>query len=110
MILSVPEALILIAAIAVATFLTRAIPFLLFPPHKKTPEFVVYLGKVLPYAIIGMLVVYCLKDVSLLTGSHGFPEAIAILLIFVLHLWKRNILLSIGCGTLFYMFLVQYVF
>lgn len=110
MILSTPEALILIAAIAVATFATRAIPFLLFPPNKKTPEFVVYLGKILPYAIIGMLIVYCLKDVSLVKGSRGIPEAIAIALICGLHLWKRNILLSIGTGTLFYMILVQYVF
>lgn len=110
MILSTKEALILLAAIAVATFSTRATPFLLFPPHKKTPTFVTYLGKLLPYATIGMLVVYCLKDVSLFSGSHGIPEAIAMVAISLVHLWKRNILISVGGGTLFYMFLVQYVF
>ena len=110
MILTTKEALILLAAIAVATFSTRALPFLLFPPHKKTPAFVQYLGKMLPYATIGMLVIYCLKDVSLVTGSHGIPEAIAMLAITLVHLWKHNILLSVGGGTLFYMFLVQFVF
>lgn len=110
MILSTKESLILLAAIAVATFSTRATPFFLFPPHKKTPAFVVYLGKFLPYATIGMLVVYCLKDVSFFSGSHGIPEAIAMIAIALVHIWKRNILLSVGGGTLFYMFLVQYVF
>ena len=110
MILSTKEALILIAFIAVATFSTRALPFLLFPPHKKTPAFIGYLGKMLPYATIGMLLVYCLKDVSLIDGSHGLPEAIAILAITAVHLWKRNILLSVGGGTIFYMFLVQVIF
>ncbi len=110
MILSTKEALVLLAAIAVATFSTRATPFFLFPPHKKTPAFVTYLGKMLPYATIGMLVVYCLKDVSLFSGSHGIPEVIAMVAISLVHLWKRNILISVGGGTLFYMFLVQYVF
>lgn len=110
MILSTKEALILIFFIAVATFLTRATPFLLFPPHKKTPSFIIYLGKILPYATIGMLLVYCLKDVSFLSGSHGLPEGIAILAITLVHLRERNILLSVGGGTLFYMFLVQVIF
>ena len=110
MTLTTKEALILLAAIAVATFSTRATPFLLFPPHKKTPAFITYLGKMLPYATIGMLVVYCLKDVSLFSGGHGIPEAIAMLAITAVHLWKHNILLSVGGGTLFYMFLVQSVF
>ncbi len=110
MILSTHEALILIAAVAVVTFLTRALPFFLFPPQKKTPAFIEYLGKVLPYATIGMLVVYCLKDVSLVSGSHGIPEGIAILVITAVHLWKHNILLSVGGGTVFYMFLVQVIF
>lgn len=110
MILSTKEALILILFIAIATFSTRATPFFLFPPHKKTPAFVNYLGKMLPYATIGMLLVYCLKDMSLVAGTHGIPEAIAIVVIALVHIWKRNILLSVGGGTLFYMFLVQYVF
>ncbi|MBP3448436.1 MAG: branched-chain amino acid transporter permease [Clostridia bacterium] len=110
MILTTKEALILLAFIALTTFATRATPFFLFPPHKKTPAFVEYLGKMLPYATIGMLVVYCLKDVSLFSGSHGIPEAIAMIAISLVHIWKHNILLSVGGGTLFYMFLVQYVF
>lgn len=110
MILTTKEALILLFFIAVATFATRATPFLLFPPHKKTPAFINYLGKMLPYATIGMLVVYCLKDVSLLSGSYGLPEAIAMVAIALVHLWKGNILISVGGGTLLYMFLVQSVF
>ena len=110
MILTTKEALILLAFIAQTTFATRATPFFLFPPHQKTPAFVEYLGKMLPYATIGMLVVYCLKDVSLFSGSHGIPEAIAMIAISLVHIWKHNILLSVGGGTLFYMFLVQYVF
>ena len=110
MILPVYQALLIIFVSAVATFLTRALPFLLFPPHKKTPKFILYLGKMLPYATIGMLLVYCLKDVSILTWSHGLPEAIALLAITLVHIWKRNILLSVGGGTVFYMVLVQCVF
>lgn len=110
MMLPTHQALLTIFVSAIATFLTRALPFLLFPPHKKTPKFILYLGKMLPYATIGMLLVYCLKDVSLLTFSHGLPEAISLLAITGIHLWKRNILLSVGGGTLFYMFLVQVIF
>ncbi len=110
MILPIHQALLIILVSAVATFLTRALPFLLFPPHKKTPNFILYLGKMLPYATIGMLLVYCLKDVSFLQWSHGLPEAIALLAITAVHLWKRNILLSVGGGTVFYMLLVQFVF
>ena len=110
MTLPIHQALLIILVSAVATFLTRALPFLLFPPHKKTPEFIRYLGKMLPFATIGMLLVYCLKDVSILKYSHGLPEAIALLAITVVHLWKRNILLSVGGGTVFYMILVQFVF
>ncbi|MBO5408634.1 MAG: AzlD domain-containing protein [Clostridia bacterium] len=104
------QALLIILVSAIATFLTRALPFFLFPPHKKTPTFILYLGKVLPFATIGMLLVYCLKDVSILTWSYGLPEAISLLAITAVHLWKRNILLSVGGGTLLYMFLVQVIF
>lgn len=110
MVLPPHQALLIIFVSAVATFLTRALPFLLFPPHKKTPAFILHLGKILPFATIGMLLVYCLKDVSILTWSHGLPEAIALLAITGIHLWKRNILLSVGGGTVFYMILVQCVF
>ncbi|MGI6622389.1 MAG: branched-chain amino acid transporter AzlD [Clostridiaceae bacterium] len=104
------QALILIAVITIATQLTRALPFILFPESKKTPGYILYLGKVLPYAAMGLLVVYCLKNVSLLKSPFGIPEAIAVLCVVVLHLWKNNTLLSIGGGTAVYMLLVQLVF
>ena len=88
----------------------RFLPFLLFPSGKKTPAFVTYLGKVLPFAMIGLLVVYCLKDVSVFSGSHGLPELIAIAAVVVLHVWRRNTLLSVASGTICYMLLVQFVF
>ena len=90
--------------------LTRFLPFLLFKEDRKTPEFVQYIGKFLPPAVFGMLVVYCLKDVDILEGSHGLPELIAILVTGALHIWKRNMLLSIAGGTVCYMLLVHFVF
>lgn len=100
----------IVAALAVATMVTRFFPFILFPPWKKIPEYVEYLGKTLPYATIGLLVVYCLKDTGLASGFHGLPELISVAVIVVLHWWKGNSLLSIGMGTALYMFLVQRVF
>ena len=82
----------------------------IIPAGKQTPKYVQYLGKVLPAAVFGLLVIYCLKDVSILTGSHGIPELIAILLVIMLHVWKRQMLLSIAGGTVCYMLLVQVVF
>lgn len=105
--LSTRDSLIVIAIIAVCTFLTRAIPFLIFPAHKETPKYIKYLGEVLPYAIIGMLVVYCLKGVSLSSKPYGLTEFIAILFIVFIHNLKRNTLLSIGGGTIVYMLLLQ---
>ena len=90
--------------------LTRFLPFLLFPAGKPTPKYIQYLGRVLPAAVFGMLVVYCLKNVQILSGSHGLPEAIAIAVVAALHLWKKNTLLSIAVGTVCYMLLVQVVF
>lgn len=104
------QACITIGMCVLGTLLTRFLPFLLFPENRKTPEFIQYLGKVLPYAVIGLLVVYCLKDVNFLKGSRGIPEAIAILFIVIVHRWKKNVLLSIAGGTLLYMLLVQYIF
>ncbi|OZG63811.1 branched-chain amino acid permease [Bifidobacterium hapali] len=104
------QAVATIAVVAFGTMLTRFVPFLLFPESKEPPQFVRYLGKVLPYAMTGLLVVYSLKDVSLASGSHGIPEAIAMLAIIGLHVWKRNMLLSIAGGTILYMILVQLVF
>jgi len=100
----------LIAVAALVTMSTRFLPFLIFGEKRKTPEIILYLGKVLPCAIMGMLVVYCLKDVNPLAYPYGIPEALGILFVALLHLWKRNSLLSIGAGTVFYMILVQVVF
>ena len=101
-------AAILIAIMAVVTMLLRFLPFLVF--GKETPSYIAYLGKVLPSAIIGMLVVYCLKDTSLIEAPHGLPELIAGLSVVGLQAWKRNSLLSILAGTVIYMLLVQLVF
>ena len=100
----------LIAVAALVTMSTRFLPFLIFGEKRKTPEIILYLGKVLPCAIMGMLVVYCLKDVKPLAYPYGIPEALGIAFVAILHLWKRNSLLSIGAGTVFYMVLVQVVF
>lgn len=104
------EHMIIILVCALATMLTRFLPFLLFPAGKPTPRFIRYLSFALPSAVFSMLVVYCLKSVSILEGSHGIPELIAILAVVGLHLWKKQTLLSIAGGTLIYMLMVQYVF
>lgn len=101
---------LIILAVAVTTFATRVVPFLIFPKGKEIPPIIQYLGKVLTPAVIGMLVVYCLKSVSVLQAPHGIPEAIAVTVTAVLHVWKRNNLLSIGAGTILYMVLIQMVF
>lgn len=101
---------LIVAVAAIVTLLLRSLPFLIFGGKRETPQFIIYLSTVLPYAIIGMLVVYCLKDVSLLTAPHGIPELIACVFVALLHLWKRNTLLSVFCGTVGYMLLVQLVF
>jgi len=104
------EILITIGAMMAGTLLSRYLPFILFPSGKKTPRYITYLGKLLPYAVMGLLTVYCLRNVSLTQYPHGMPEAIAIISIAVLHIWRKNTLLSIGVGTLIYMLLVQYIF
>lgn len=96
----------IILCVAVCTLLTRAIPFLLFGGKKEVSPIIQYLGKVLPSAIMTILVVYCLKDVSIFAGNRGVPEFLAILAVVILHLWKKNTLLSIGVGTIFYMLMV----
>ena len=100
----------MIAVMTLVTMATRFLPFLIFGEHRKTPELVLYLGKVLPCAVMGMLVVYCLKDISVLSFPFGLPELLGIGAVALLHLWKRNSLLSIGVGTVFYMVLLQVVF
>lgn len=100
----------MVAVIAGVTALLRFVPFLIFRENRKTPALLEYLGRVLPYAIMGMLVVYCLKGVDLTAAPFGIPELLGCALVAVLHIWKRNTLLSIGAGTVFYMLLVQLVF
>lgn len=108
--MTVAQQIITIAVIALGTMLTRFLPFLLFPAGRPTPKYIQYLGKFLPAAVFGLLVIYCLKDVSLLSGSHGIPELISIAVVVALHLRKRQMLLSIAGGTVCYMLLVQLVF
>lgn len=100
----------MIAVIALVTIALRFLPFLIFGENRKTPSLIAYLGQVLPYAIMGMLVVYCLKGVDLSSAPFGIPEAIGCAAVAFLHIWKRNTLLSIGAGTVCYMLLVQFVF
>ena len=107
--MTLTQSIVTIAAVVLGTMLTRFLPFWLFPSGKDLPPFVRYLGKVLPYAVMGLLVVYSLKDASILSGTHGLPEAVSILCIVVLHLWKKNMLLSIAAGTIVYMVLVQFI-
>lgn len=108
--MTLTQRILTIMVIVLGTMLTRFLPFLMFPAGKPTPKAIHYLGNVLPAAVFGLLVVYCLKNVSLLTGSHGIPELISIALVVALHLWKRQMLLSIAGGTVCYMLLVQFVF
>ena len=104
------QQLITIGMVVLGTLVTRFLPFLLFPAGRPTPRYVQYLGKALPPAALGLLVVYCLKDVDFTGGSHGLPELISMALVTALHVWRRNTLLSIAAGTVCYMLLAQFVF
>lgn len=106
MIVSNTYVMIMIAVMALVTMLLRFLPFMIFG-ERKTPAYIDFLGKYLPYAIMGMLVVYCLKGISFTSAPFGIPEAIAVALTAGLHIWKRNTLLSIICGTVCYMILIQ---
>lgn len=108
--MTLTQQLITIGMVVLGTLLTRFLPFILFPAGRPTPKYIRYLGEVLPSAVFGLLVVYCLKDVSVAAGSHGIPELLSILVVIALHTWKRQMLLSIAGGTLCYMLLVQFVF
>ncbi len=107
MTMTVWQGIVTILMAVLGTVITRFLPFMLFPDSKRPPRVVEYLGKVLPYAMTGLLVVYSLKDVDVFARWHGLPEAIAIAVIVVLHVWRRNMLLSIACGTLAYMLLLS---
>ena len=101
---------LMVAVVAAVTIGLRFLPFWIFGENRTTPPLITYLGQVLPFAIMGMLVVYCLKDVSFTAAPFGIPELLCCALVAALHVWKRNTLLSIGAGTLCYMLLVQFVF
>ena len=100
----------IIAVISMVTIALRCLPFLIFNGKRTTPAIITYLGRVLPYAIMGMLVVYCFKSVSIINYPFGLPELIAGVIVVLLHIWKKNALLSIITGTVVYMLLIQLVF
>ena len=108
--LSTGAAIAAIAVISIGTFLTRVLPFLLFDRGESPPKLVLYLGRVLPPAIIAMLIVYCLRGVSFSTPGGWVPQLLCVAVVVALHLWKHNNLLSIFGGTVLYMVLVQAVF
>lgn len=103
------EILITIAVMSAGTMITRFLPLLCFPESKQTPKLVLYFGRVLPYAAMGLLIIYCLKDVSITAPPFALPELISILCIAALHLWKKNAPLSIGAGTVIYILLTTYL-
>ena len=107
---SVTQTIITLLVITVVTFMLRGLPFVIFSGKKEIPKFITYLGKVMPYSVIGMLVVYCFKDVQILSSTYGLPELISVIMIIILHKWRHNLLLSVGAGTVIYMLLVQFVF
>jgi len=108
--LTAMETVLIVIAVALGAMATRFTPFFLFPESKQPPEVISYLGRVLPPAMMGLLVVYCLKGVTISISPYGLPELIAICVIILLHSWRKNVLLSIAVGTIVYMILVQHVF
>ncbi len=108
--MTLTQQIITIGVVVLGTLLTRFLPFCLFPAGKPTPKYVQYLGKVLPASVFALLVVYCVKDVSWNVPPYGIPEGVGIAVTAALHLWKRQMLVSIAGGTFAYMFLVQFVF
>lgn len=106
--MTLPEQVITLALCVLATVLMRALPFAVFREGRETPGFVRYIGKYLPSAVFGMLIIYCLRNVDILTGTHGLPELAGILVTAGVHLWKRQMFLSIAAGTVFYILLIHF--
>ena len=104
------HSMIIIAVVAAVTILLRFTPFVVFGRKKETPQYISYISSVLPYAIMGMLVVYCMKDISISAAPYGIPELIAGAVVVGLHFWKNNTLLNIVVGTVVYMMLIQFIF
>lgn len=107
--MTLAQQIITIGMCILGTMTTRYLPFLVFKENKKTPEYIQYLGKFLPSAVFGMLVIYCLKNVEVLRGTHGIPEGISILVTTALHIWKKNMFLSIAGGTICYMLILHFL-
>ena len=110
MMMTLEQQIITILMVVLGTMITRFLPFLVFNSEKERPRYIKYLGKVLPAAVFGLLVMYCLKNVSVFEGTRGIPELIGIVVTVGLHKWKRQMLLSIAGGTICYMLLVQFIF
>ena len=104
------HAMIIILVMGLMTLATRILPVLIFGRGEKVPDYIMYLGKVVPYTAMGLLIVYCLKDVQVLEAPHAVPEIISLAVVVMTYLWKRNSILSVVIGTVLYMFLVQKMF
>lgn len=104
------HAMIVILVMGLAVLATRIVPVLIFGRGEKVPEFILYLGRVVPYTAMGLLIVYCLRDVPVFDAPHGLPELIALAVVAVSYIWKRNTIFSVVIGTALFMFLVQSVF
>ena len=104
------HAMIVVVVMGLAVLATRIVPVLIFGRGEKVPEYLLYLGRVVPYTAMGLLIVYCLRDMPVLEAPHGLPEAIALAVVTVTYIWKRNSILSVVIGTALYMLLVQSVF
>jgi len=104
------HAMIVILVMGLITFATRIVPVLIFGRGEKVPDYIMYLGKVVPYTAMGLLIVYCLKDVSVMDSPHALPEIISLAVVSLTYLWKRNSIFSVVTGTVLYMVLVQMVF
>ena len=100
------HAAVIIIVMGLVTLATRILPVLIFGRGEKVPDIILYLGHVMPYTAMGLLIVYCLKDVPILSGSHGIPEAVALAAVSLTYLWKRNTIASVVIGTVLYMLLV----